>query len=396
MDLPVFTAKKSNDFRPKGESEAWPAYLRRSSAPVAIKLRSLLDSWVALYPEAHRTRIANRLRSNDDELQSAFFELYLHALFKNLGFDVDIHSEPENGTAKRPDFLLRGPAGEELFLEATVVCGASAKDVSVDRLKRQAYDAINNLPIRRFFACLENEEGTPRSSVPTGKLCREILSWLESLEEDQRPLSQSLLDSCDSLPLFYWKHDGWQLKFRAVPSDAADLVSRPESRGLGIRKHSFGPVDFVEKIRASLRAKAGKYGELGRPYIIALNVLSPLVGPYSIQEAFFGRVAKRPVYDEEGDERWVADGPRDGFFGNSIPPQNSRVSAVLLVANVRLDNFASSKGEVGLYHHPQAKAPYRGLLNRLQQVALKEDGIFRTPGASIPDLLGYESNWLES
>lgn len=75
-------------------------------------------------------------------MQGAFWELYLHELLSRQGFAITCHPVlPDTGNS--PDFLAVRSDGS-FSLEATTVRDAD-KDIKKDRVRRQVYDALNQL-----------------------------------------------------------------------------------------------------------------------------------------------------------------------------------------------------------------------------------------------------------
>ena len=85
-------------------SESMFNYLNRSARDVITQGREITEKMYSLFPE--NKEIRSRIRSgNDNEFVSVFTELYFHAIFKALDFEVLIHPKKEDTSAK-PDWLL--------------------------------------------------------------------------------------------------------------------------------------------------------------------------------------------------------------------------------------------------------------------------------------------------
>ena len=70
------------------------------------RARAALELWLEGYPpEAHKG-LLSRLLADDTEFLSAFFELYLHALFSQLGYEAQLHPSVSNEHERAPDFLM--------------------------------------------------------------------------------------------------------------------------------------------------------------------------------------------------------------------------------------------------------------------------------------------------
>lgn len=117
----LFDTPPSADSGPARHSESHYDYLARTGRPSFVKVRELIEAWLVEFPKHHRQDLTCRLRSRaDHHFEAAFFELYLHALFRRLGFSVRVH--PRAGSrGKRPDFLLTETGRRRLLLEAASV-----------------------------------------------------------------------------------------------------------------------------------------------------------------------------------------------------------------------------------------------------------------------------------
>ena len=115
-------------------------YLDRSARKEAENVRCFLNKWVGLFPEPEAKDLVSRIKSRERRsFDSAIFEIVLYAIISGLGGKIEVHPVLENGSNKRPDFLVRMPKGEEFYLEAVL---ASEFGEIEKYLQQQA--AINN------------------------------------------------------------------------------------------------------------------------------------------------------------------------------------------------------------------------------------------------------------
>lgn len=129
------------DPTPKRRSESFSQYLRRSTDGVATAVREIVNAWIGKYPEQNRDQLARRLRASK-QFESAFFELFMHELLHKLGYVVEAHPPVQSGSAKRPDFCLKGPANEVCYLEATLATDEPESSRSADSLKEEPPRAV--------------------------------------------------------------------------------------------------------------------------------------------------------------------------------------------------------------------------------------------------------------
>ena len=118
--MPLFLTPPSSDRAPARHGEPHFTYLARTGRPLFARVRELMEAWLAEVPKHHREGLAARLRNEDDQhFEAAFFELYLHALFRRLGFRPTLHPRA-GGRGRRPDFLMESAKTRFLVEAATV------------------------------------------------------------------------------------------------------------------------------------------------------------------------------------------------------------------------------------------------------------------------------------
>ena len=120
--MTLFDEIERTECSPAKHSEPSFNYLNSTARPYAIKVRTLLESWFVRYPNTHKADLVSRFRRpNDVHHLGAFFELYMHALLRYLGYTAEVHPETPSGDGSKPDFVVTSPAGTRFFLEATDV-----------------------------------------------------------------------------------------------------------------------------------------------------------------------------------------------------------------------------------------------------------------------------------
>src|SRR5215211_6674228 len=97
----LFNVPPSDDVGPADHNEPHIDYLTRTGRPAFVFIRELIEKWLSEVSHPHRRPLITRLRSrNDHQFESAFFELYLHALLRRLGCAIKFHprGEPREAT----------------------------------------------------------------------------------------------------------------------------------------------------------------------------------------------------------------------------------------------------------------------------------------------------------
>lgn len=370
----IFDDLSRTDTGPAAFAEGSFAYYNRSARPEVGSVRDLLEQWIAAYPDQGRQDLIHRLREDFGSFQAAFFELYLHALFLALGHRVELHPELD-GTTKRPDFLVAPSSGGGQFYVEAVVAGDESVDQRTERrLHDRIQDDINAFRHQGFFFILARLDGRP-AEYPRRRMLHEFLRvTLEGLDPDEVERRIRSGESISRTLRRRFSHKGLQLELYPWPKS-------PAARGdEHYRSVGAGPVRVPrstarEAIRAAVKGKAGRYGELCLPYIVAVNCASRWgVEEDEVREALLGREELR--IPRGGEPRFVYDG--EGAFTHKHAPVNTRVSGVLAFRDLAPPSVL--RAEIRLYHHIAPKRPYVGPLDVLPSARRVGDVLKYLPG----------------
>lgn len=350
----LFDDIKRQDAKPQLDAETQFHFLNHSAMGSMDDIRTMLEDWFYAYPAEHQLDLRNRFRSSIDcHHHSAFFELFLHEFLLQLGCEVTIHPEPSPDVPKRPDFLVKAPDGNELYLEATVVTGKSDTEVANEKRVRQVYDLINTIDSPNFF--LQIVDVTPGASQPpTRKLRKNLTAWLASLDPDEPVVGD---DVFERLPIWSFTEGDWKWIFKAIPK-------KKEARGLaGVAPIGMYPMEGPEigepitahqSVHQALTVKSSRYGKLDRPYVIAVNGMDTSLTDEGVLTALFGhRVVKFDRNNPSAGGQEYRAG--NGVWGCASQPNHTRLSGVL--AFLRLTPYNVHLCDPVLYHNPWASRP---------------------------------------
>lgn len=383
--MAFFESKLRTDIGPKPHIESDYEYLNRSARPEVERVRAFLERWIAAYPQEHRSELEARLRDRDDRrFNSAAFELLLFACMKSLGLSVEVHPQLPNGSTKRPDFLVNGD-GDGFYLEAVLASEFDAEEIAAQRRKDVVLEALEGLQSPNFFLGF-TADGNPNTPPSTKTLRKELKAWLDSLDPDE------VMGTSESqLPTFQWRHGGWRVSFDAIPK-------KVEARGKGQRligMHMGGArwVNSWQPIRDAIKHKGGRYGDLDRPLLIAVNVDCISVERIDEMQALFGQEEFYFDQNNPGGEPIMERKPNGAWKGPQ-GAQFTRVSGAWIFHSTNCWNFALRPAPT-LYFHPLAKLPLPGMLLELSHAKVKQDMMNWTDGKSPRDLLGLPEGWPE-
>lgn len=322
------------------------AYYNDSARADIDHVRAQLEFWFANYPENEKEELKSRVKAT---FNPAIFELFIFALFTELGYSLEIHPEIP-GTAKRPDYLARRD-NDLFYIEVKCMTMLSQSDQALERRKNAVLDAINKIDASNFLLKLE-EISFLDHSQPSGK---EIIRFFNKKIATYNPdaYTEHLMQyGFDGMPEIIYEDDKVKIKTKLLPKSPLHRGTKSRSIGTHPSVNLIG--NDSEDIKGSLETKATRYGNLNAPYIICLNKQSVGLDLIEVQEALYGSLqiswSDNP---NNRDERMEFTG--NGFFGSQQNPKFTRVSGVY-VTNVNTANLATT-AEHAYRPNPFAKHP---------------------------------------
>jgi hypothetical protein len=374
---------------PARHAEPHFVYLNRSARPQAARIRATLEEWLSHYPEGDTKRdIEGRFRSGDDsQYRSSFFELLLHELLLQLSCNVESHPHVE-GTTSRPDFLVRPTTGTPFYLEAAIVSDESDREAAARARINTVYDTIDRLESPDFFIGLEIS-GLPNSQPPGRQIRAFLARNLASIRPDEITRLYAA-QGFDALPRWPFRHEDWTVEFYPIPK-RPEARGRPGVRPIGAIMTAPREIDLDIAIRNTLVEKAGHYGELDLPYVIAVDALTEFgIHKDDILDALFGKEQFLIPRDASSGVSVRVERTPDGLWTSPTGPRYTRVSAVIIAT---IDAWHIPTARVCLYHNPWAQHEYNSPLKTLPQAKLQNGEITWLDGKSIGELLHLPSTW---
>jgi hypothetical protein len=332
--------------RPKAYAEPVFEYYNRSARKDISRVKEILEAWFTRFPEDAQVDLRQRFRSRiGRQHQGAFFELYLHELGTKLGYTLSAHPEVDEPT--HPDFLVARNGDPQFYLEGTIAA-ESDKEAGQQNLGDQVYDTLNKMKTPDFFLSLR-VQGAPQSAPPGRKLRERLERWLAALDWASVKASWDS-DGFDGLPMYPWEHEGWSLLIQPIPKTGKHRGS-DEVRPIGFSM-PFGvfPVTVDEDIKCAVQVK-NKYGSLGLPFVVAINVTGDFCSKHDVANALFGH--ETVIFTATG----TRSGERlhDGAWDGPRGPQNTTISAVLVYRQLQAWN--ARHATPWFFHNPWARIP---------------------------------------
>lgn len=297
--MSIFGSDLRSDPSPLRHGETVHAFLDRCSDPFFAAVRDLLEDWLAQVPEEHRQGLVGAFRDSQNKhaFMSAFWELYLHEMYRRCGYEITIHPQLPN-TSKRPDFLVDGN-GDRFYVEAVQV-GESHSDVAEARRLADVHAVLDTESTGRFSLSMSYER-VGQQPLPTTELRKALREWLAFLDADEvaaqlaRPEEPGEI-AFDRLPRLDWVSRDWILHFHAIPLKAG--LAEGSTPMIGMHgPASAGVIDKHTSLMRALDSKANRYGRPDAPLVIAVLDNTGPIGThgYNIEQALYGLAAARPT-----------------------------------------------------------------------------------------------------
>jgi hypothetical protein len=392
--MTLFDAIERHDEGPARYSEPEFVYLNRTARIEVGVIRRELEQWYSRYPTPEQAELRARFRSViDAQYRSAFFELFLHEILLRFGCQITIHPSVARRT-RTPDFLVASPSGEQFYIEATLATNQSSEEVSAQARINAVYDILNKVVNSSNFFLAVSIEGAPATPPSTKRMASFLNARLAELDPDQIfKLYQS--EGYDALPSWLFEHAGWKIRFTPIPK-AAEARKKTGMRTLGSFSTDFRWADNWTALRDAITGKAGRYGDLDLPYVVAVNFLD-YPDETDIMQGLFGQEQFTVFFHEiGGGESTELPEPRftraaNGAWTSRDGPQYTRVSAVLVAS--RLSPWTITKAPLRLYHNPWAQRKYESVLTQLPQSIPDAEQMRYVDGLSNALIFGLPETW---
>lgn len=364
-------------------------YLNRSDRDEAERVRDFVEDLFSHYPADAQDTLRTRLRSADNNQHiSAVFELVLHELLLRAGCQILAVEPSLDGTERSPDFFVQTEAGARFYLEATLATGRSRTQEGADRRLSEALQAIDSVQSPNFFLDV-HIAGIPAAPVSGRHLRRRLEDWLQTLDYEQ--IAAKGNDEATARPLFTYEQHGVCLRIGVIP--------RHQTRGTTVRGRAIAgrmlaplSVQPQEPIRSAVLGKAGRYGDLDAPYVVAVNALSTYAREDDAIDALFGTEPVSVRQTAEGFEDRIGR-DADGVWYGPRGPVNTRVSAVLFTE--RLGPWSLGQRRARLFMNPWARRPLTASPLPIDVREVRDERLHRAAGSSIAELLELPEGWPE-
>ena len=372
------------------------AFLNGSARQEITEIRDRLQSWFERFPVEARRDVRKRFRRDDDHAHhGAVFELLMHELLVRLDCSVVVHPDIP-GTASRPDFLARH--GDcPFYIEATVV--DSKGSLSAARpLEEDVVAKINELESPHFYI-LARVEGELSRALSRRQVIEPFANLLRDYDPDdvQRLVDWGGPNAAPSAKIECgtWSLHGWLVPLRLEKRGDG----RPKTLVIGPARS--GMVDSSTPVQHAIQKKAGKYGHLDAPLVVAVNVRDSFFDEDDEMQALFGKEQVTFTRDRpdlpvrltrKADGVWIKGGYK---------PRYTRLAAVLTFRDTAPWNLCDAPNCLYvnpqidytrlpdvLYRLPHARAVETQVSNEYEIQRFEGENIGRLFGVCSADRLG--------
>ena len=360
----IFDRIKRTDMSRKKLTESSFAFLNRSARRGSAESRAIMEIWLSRVPTSERADFRTRFRcGKESEFTSALQELMLHELLRRERCKIEFHPNVP-GATKQPDFGVRQRKGPDFILEArTSMEIESGPDGGARAYRVREFLRSLDLP-NHLIAIDELKEGS--SDLSQKALRRHI-------DDGIKAAAPADLEESISIPPFVTP-DGWRIKLTAYSASKYGPRSTTVMQEAWSRTWN-GP---SYPLRDVLEKKASRYGQLGMPYVIAVNSSDMMHSNRDFQDTLFG---SPPQFAAPGSP------PDIGFWGTAAAPKHTRVSAVLFTTNLCAPTLLMGQVYTGLYLNPWPAHPHDGVLAKLPTFRFENGQVREYPGEPLHKLL---------
>ena len=295
-------------------------WMNISADPYAAKVRQFFEEVILRYPKLKRESLIARFRSEvDSDHRAALFELIVFAWLEAQDHKV-IEVEPSiDGSERHPDFLVEAPTCQQYYLEVT------SKQPKPDPLAA-IKDAVNNLCSRLCFDL--QWKGQPAEPIGVRKVKNRVKEYLRNFDYSSDEASWEAIEVDVQGVKLIFKPSKLKPKGQEGSMNIGTVIG--DAKSVSVK----GGLDRL------LKRKASRYGRLDKPYLVAVTTQDFTIGLNELSTALFGTLGM--TVQTTGNS--VSSQPTrfaDGIWRRSNHSwTNTRLSGVLLFADVRLTSFA--------------------------------------------------------
>jgi hypothetical protein len=218
--------------------------------------------------------------------------------------------------------------------------------------------------------------------VAVSKVRRRVQAFVNEL--DYKALRAAFEDG-QTLPTCPLELDGLEVLIEVIPKN----VRGSGGHAVGVQVFPTRAINPHLAIKTAIEGKAGRYGELDLPYVVAVNAFDQFARPESVVDALFG--TEGVAATEDGRLRQFRN--PDGVWRGAGGPVYRRVSAVL--STERLGLWDLGQRSMRLIANPWAARPLPEISLGIEVRKVLDDRLVLIPGVALGEILGLPTGWPE-
>ena len=347
--------------------------------PDGVRIRRNLETWFKRFHHSAQKDLRGRFRSDNNHThEGAFFELFLHELITRLGFATNVHPVIA-GVETHPDFLICHE-GRSLYLEATMV-GQRSGPFTRSPNEQNVIDSLNTLCSPYFYIGV-HMEGELKRTLRRKDVTRPFEELLVAHDpvDVQRQFDEKGMYSTPSerIECGNWSLEGW---LYPISPESQEKGNRRQH--IVIEPYRATWTDSVTPVRKALTKKAGHYGELDLPLVVAVNCRDMFYNGHGNDlDVLFGK--QQLMYSVENPDL----PPQIVRKPDGIWPRHSKIDAVIMFQKVDLWNVQSASACLYLNPYKNNGSALPDILFRLPH-AKGCDGVIQWfEGEEVAKLVG--------
>jgi hypothetical protein len=376
----LFDDVERHDVSPASPVEDSFTFLNRARGNVWARQRELLDTWYTAFPDLDGDLRRRFRKRSPQQHYAAWWELYVHAVLRALGFEVTVHPVIP-GTSGHPDFLAEREE-ESFYVEAATVFSGIIAPTRGAKLRPSIEEVIGRIDASTFFVILTFDR--LGESMPSTRSIRgPIEAWLATLDPEQVRVHEAAGQEA-------WKRFAFGDWIIALQPHAwsPELRGRSNNPFIGSRQGLAGPTNDIPQLRNAITRKGKRYGTPGKPLLVAVLATNGFVGDREITHALFGSEAILPQV-ATGTSKLVRS--PDGFWIGKRGAAGRQISAVLM--GVGILPHTAAKAWPTVWHHfdPRHQLDVDLPFSTVRAVGNKLK--FEDAKHSASQVLGLPSDW---
>ena len=306
VGLKLFDAFERIDASSKQPHESGFGYLNRCAHPRGEKARAELESWFVRYPEQDRSDLRGKFRSKmDNHHRAAMFELILHEFLIRQGCVVKVHPCLPVETTQ-PDFLIQD-GDLSFYLEAKTLDNDPFLN---SKPEREVIAMLEKLHSPHFFLFV-TKKGKLSKSLSRAKVVPPFANLLKTNPDEVKRLVDTY--GPRAAPCVSFEEGGCKIQGQLVLKGNSEA---PTLFGSGFAETA--GFNTTASIRDRIKKKVSCYGDLDKPFVLAVNSPSPFDDTDS--QDLFGTEPCLGIWDQPACKKRLT---AVWFFCDCLYPWNS-------------------------------------------------------------------------